>query len=192
MPKIYTKVGDAGKTSLLGKAQVSKALPEIETYGLLDELNAHFHYWLSILDKNSLLRLQSVLSFDLQLIGTHLFWVGSRLSCASQEIFEQYQLKRVSDFDIQQLEKSIDQMNQDLSELNNFILPGGHPQAAYSHIIRTVCRRVERQMVRSKSEVPFSLDLELKWINRLSDFFFVLARYLNFIHQTDDVSVSLV
>jgi cob(I)alamin adenosyltransferase len=164
--KIYTKKGDAGETSLIGGSRVLKSHIRIEAYGTVDELNS-FTGWLrdSInikQHKDSLLRIQNTLF----LLESHLAWEpGTKAD-------------HVPDFDeneITFLEKEIDDMEKNLPALANFIIPGGHPDNSLCHVCRTVARRAERIVIALDQEekVPGFI---LKYINRLSDYFFVLAR----------------
>lgn len=165
--KIYTKTGDKGKTGLFGGSRVSKDDIRIEAYGTVDELNAFIGHLADHLEDQSLIDFL----IDLQ---SQLFNVGSILATDP----EKPELRM--DFDekhTKSLEEQIDQMQSSLEPLKNFILPGGHSTVSLCHIIRTVCRRAERRTV-SLSEVA-SIDLEvLIFLNRLSDYFFVLARHL--------------
>jgi cob(I)alamin adenosyltransferase len=164
--KIYTKGGDKGETSLLGGTRVPKYHERIEAYGTIDELNSFIgllrdqqinsHY------KNILLEIQN-----------RLFIAESHLAADKPENAER--LPGLSVSDITLLEKEIDTMNEELPELKSFILPGGHPVVSYCHIARTVCRRAERLTIslNEKYEIDGTI---IMYLNRLSDFFFVLAR----------------
>lgn len=171
--KIYTKGGDKGETSLLGGTRVPKYHERIEVYGTLDELNSFIgllrdqpmdqHY------KNVLLNIQE-----------KIFIAESRLAADRQEHLDLLPL--ISSDDVLALEKEIDEMNVGLPELRSFVLPGGHPAVSYCHIARTVCRRAERLSIRLSEK--FSIDETiLIYLNRLSDYFFVLGR--RFTHDLD-------
>lgn len=166
--KIYTKKGDKGQTSLIGGSRVAKSDLRIEAYGTLDELNSFVglirDFAVDQEEKNTILAIQS-----------HIFVAESIYAADSSEALQP--LPKLTDTDIELLENEIDRMNQHLPELKNFILPGGHPVVSYCHIARTVCRRAERIMVKLDLHEPEYL-IVLKFINRLSDYLFVLARYI--------------
>jgi len=164
--KIYTKSGDKGKTSLVGGTRVSKGDPKIEAYGSVDELNS----WIGLLgDQVELDNMKTIL----REIQENLFVVGSNL--AAEKDFSGYELPDLIDEDTQFLEKGIDKMNESLPEMTSFILPGGHQVVSYCHIARTVCRRAERN-VAIINELENNADKYVIYLNRLSDFLFVLAR----------------
>ena len=168
--KIYTKTGDKGTTSLFTGRRVSKHHIRIESYGTIDELNSHL----------GLLRDQGLDEHShnmLVLIQEKLFTVGSILATEPSKD-SKLKIPRIHNSDIELLEKEMDQMNEDLPEMTHFILPGGHPTVSYCHIARTVCRRAERiiSFLHENEPVPETL---LSYINRLSDYLFVLARKLS-------------
>lgn len=167
--KIYTKTGDKGSTSLIGGTKVPKSHLRIEAYGTVDELNSHIGLCRDLLTDNAIRKL-------LQEIQDRLFTIGSSLAC-DPEKEPRMRLPDLKESDITLLEKAIDSMNESLPEMKNFILPGGHPAVSHLHIARCVCRRAERCVVRLEMEYPESDSLTLKYLNRLSDYFFVLARY---------------
>ncbi len=164
--KIYTKKGDSGETSLFGGKRVSKNSIRIETYGTVDELNSHLGFARTLHPTPSedavLRRIQEIL-----------FVLGADLATPKGG-----NIKRIGEEHVLELEHNIDRMEHDLPPLKNFILPGGSPLGAQLHIARTVCRRAERLV----TAVSLSEDLgpyPLKFLNRLSDFLFVLARHVN-------------
>lgn len=164
--KIYTKTGDSGTTSLLGGTRVSKADLRIDAYGTIDELNSYV----------GLLRDQKIneVRFDkLVDIQNNLFVIGSYL--ASDPIKSKVKIPKLSEKDVLNLEKLIDTMNEKLPEIKNFVLPGGHDSVSFCHITRCVCRRGERLVTRLNNEVSVDV-LVLKYLNRLSDYLFVLSR----------------
>lgn len=169
--KIYTKTGDAGKTGLIGGTRVSKSDARLEAYGTVDELNAYIGYLISLLEN------QDIKAFLLD-IQHKLFVVGSHLATDQAKT----QLKAASILkaeDVRKIEIEIDRMNADLPPLKKFVLPGGSQIAASSHICRAVSRRAERKIIRLVEE-GLQIDEEiLQYINRLSDYFFILSRYLN-------------
>lgn len=164
--KIYTKTGDSGTTSLLGGARVSKAHIRIEAYGTVDELNSHI----------GLLRDQEVNSMRRDLlkeIQDRLFTLGAELATepgkdkvVKPDLFEK---------DIILLEESMDHMDKQLPALTNFVLPGGHQAVSFAHIARCVCRRAERIVINLNDHEPVD-GLVVKYLNRLSDFLFILGR----------------
>jgi len=166
--KIYTKTGDKGDTSLFGGKRVSKADIRIEAYGTLDELNAH----IGVL-REACIDYHEILTELLQ-IQSQLFSIGSLL--ANEGKTSAYIPAFESD-NIILLEEHMDAMDSQLSPLTNFILPGGNTASAFCHVARTVCRRAERRLVdlATRDEVEENL---IVYLNRLSDYFFVLGRYL--------------
>lgn len=181
--KIYTKTGDQGKTRLVGGECVDKNNPRVECYGTVDELNSHLGYALSLIEKEPSLQ---TLGKELLKIQHELFNLGSLLACESAEQLPR--LPQVAKEHILALENSIDAMTEGLAPLKNFILPGGAAIASQLHIARTVCRRAERHTVElnglirealSPKEVD-GLELCMVYLNRMSDYLFVAARFANF------------
>ncbi|QQR91448.1 MAG: cob(I)yrinic acid a,c-diamide adenosyltransferase [Myxococcales bacterium] len=172
--KIYTKGGDAGATGLLGGTRVSKADLRIETYGTIDELNTVLGMVLCDTKdqdaRETLLRVQS-----------ELFTLGSELAI-SPEKKKTITIALLAEEAVTHLEQKIDAWDEILEPLKNFILPGGTRASAQLHYARAVCRRAERYLVRLNENEPLR-PLVLSYVNRLSDFLFVFARYLN--HQTE-------
>jgi cob(I)alamin adenosyltransferase len=166
--KIYTKTGDRGSTSLLGGSRVPKHHLRIESYGTLDELNSYI----------GLLRDQQPsadVCRQLLEIQDRLFTLGSLL--ASEPGKSKVKIPEISENDVVYLENCIDHMNETLPEMRNFVLPGGHQAVSVCHVARCVCRRAERIIVHlsEESEVPAVV---LEYMNRLSDYLFVLSRKL--------------
>lgn len=164
--KIYTKKGDKGKTQLLGGSIVDKNHVKLECYGTIDELNSfigniydqdlkEFHKGTLLNIQNQLFNLGSVISFD-----------GKK---------DKIKLPNITSKNIEMLEKTIDKMEESLPMLKNFILPSGHPTSSKCHIARTVCRRAERNLV-ALSKISEIDNLHLQYLNRLSDYLFVLSR----------------
>lgn len=186
--KIYTKSGDKGKTSLLGGERVSKANCKIALYGEIDELNSFVGHYTSILDKS---RFSDLYAF-LQHIQKNLFEMSSYFACETAKTASIYKLQGVLVKEVESLEASIDVMENELIPLKNFILPGGDPQASFAHICRSVTRRVERCLARYIDENDGSEALptqnQLIFLNRLSDYFFVLSRWVNFKVGVSDIS----
>jgi cob(I)alamin adenosyltransferase len=177
--KIYTKTGDKGSTSLIGGTKVSKAHLRIEAYGTVDELNSYIGLCRDhITDTDSravLLETQD-----------RLFTVGSALAC-DPEKETKLKIPDLHEEDITQLEKAIDNMHEVLPPMKSFILPGGLIAASHLHVARCVCRRAERQVVRLSEE---SHEVEIiiqKYLNRLSDYLFVLARYVAFLGKAEEI-----
>jgi len=167
--KIYTKTGDGGMTSLIGGTKVSKAHLRIEAYGTVDEINSYIGLCRDLLsDKQS--------SSVLQEIQDRLFTIGSALAC-DPEKETKMKIPDLKEEDVVLLENEIDRMTEVLPPMKSFILPGGHINVSHIHVARCICRRAERNCVRlqiEKNEVP---PLIPKYLNRLSDYLFVLARY---------------
>jgi cob(I)alamin adenosyltransferase len=166
--KIYTKTGDKGQTSLLGGARVAKSHIRIDAYGTVDELNSYIGL-IRDLDVNKkrvdkLIRVQETL-----------FSIGSLLATEPGKIFKF--VPHVTPEDISFLEEQIDQMNAALPEMRNFVLPGGHASVSFCHIARCVCRRAERIIIALHEKTPVD-ELILIYLNRLSDYLFMLARQL--------------
>jgi cob(I)alamin adenosyltransferase len=166
--KIYTKTGDKGQTSLLGGTRLLKSDDRINAYGTVDELNSHI----------GLLRDQEVNSNRKDLlkeIQDRLFTIGSLL--ASDPEKSKMKVPDLHEDDVKLLEKKIDEMEAELMPLKEFILPGGHQSVSFCHIARCVCRRAERLIV-SLQQKEFVPDLIVIYLNRLSDYLFVLSRLM--------------
>jgi len=182
--KIYTKTGDKGSTSLFGGNRVAKHHIRIDAYGTTDELNS----WLGLIRdqnidqgyKNNLIKIQE-----------HLFTLGSILATPKEKLFLKNGKKRLNIQWIEQehigfLESEIDLMDQSLPPMTHFVLPGGHTTVSYCHIARTVCRRAERNVSHlneNEAVDPFVL----QYLNRLSDYLFVLARKLSFDLEANQI-----
>ena len=175
--KIYTRKGDGGETSLLGGLRVPKHDDRIEAYGTVDELNS----FIAVLRDNSANQWANHL---LLVIEERLFTIESVLAAATPADLEK--LPQVIPTDITLLEEAIDLMNETLPPLTTFILPGGHPLNSYAHLARTVCRRAERCVTRVATNHP-QHQAALKYLNRLSDFLFVLARKFTYDHQAQEI-----
>ncbi len=170
--KVYTKTGDKGLTGLIGGTRVTKSDHRISLYGEVDELNSHV----------GLIRAYADKSFSqkdiLKNIQSRLFDLGSQMACEPSER-EKFNLPDIDDSHVLELENAIDSMSKNLPVLKNFVLPTGNPCAAHAHVARTVCRRVERNFVAFHKTNPDDLkDIHLIYINRLSDYLFVVARTL--------------
>lgn len=167
--KIYTKTGDKGETSLIGGTRVPKYHDRIEAYGTLDELNSFIGL---LRDQEIDIHSKSMLTE----IQDRLFTAESLLAL-DPEHPPRRKLPEVFEHDIELLEKEIDKMNENLEPLMNFVLPGGHPVVSICHVARTVCRRAERITIRLSQQVEVN-PLVIKYLNRLSDYLFVLSRKL--------------
>lgn len=177
--KIYTKTGDKGKTSLIGGTKVSKSHVRIEAYGTTDELNSYTGLCRDLLADPPTRK-------TLQEIQDRLFTIGSSLAC-DPEKETKMKIPDLTESDVELLEKEIDNMNSSLPVMKSFILPGGHPTASHLHIARCICRRAERCCVRLQLEGGFVDDLVLKYLNRLSDYLFVLARYVVYQMNAEEI-----
>jgi len=167
--KIYTRTGDKGQTSLIGGTRVPKFHPRIEAYGTIDELNSYI----------GLIRDQGIDQHfkDLLLEIQDRLFTAESIIALDPAAEATVKLPALNESDITLLEKEIDRMNEDLPELKSFILPGGHPIVSYCHIARCICRRAERHTIHLSQSQPVE-ELVIKYLNRLSDFLFVLARRL--------------
>jgi cob(I)alamin adenosyltransferase len=177
--KIYTKTGDSGKTSLIGGTKVSKSNIRIETYGTIDELNSYIglvsDHCPDDHSKNILKEIQD-----------RLFTIGSSLACDPDKE-QKLKIPDLNETDIELLEKEIDAMNEKLPDMKHFILPGGHMAVSTTHIARCVCRRAERWCVNMQEQKLFIEPIILKYLNRLSDYLFVLARYIGHLLQVHEI-----
>lgn len=175
--KIYTKTGDKGKTSLFGGKRVDKNNERIEAYGTIDELN-------SII---GLILTENVSTKGIELL-THiqntLFVLGGEL--ATPNDVKSKNVVNIAETDIEYLENSIDELDKELEPLKNFILPGGNKVASLLHFARTVCRRAERIILNISPEENIDTKIII-FVNRLSDFLFVLARYENHLQSTPEI-----
>lgn len=182
--KIYTKTGDKGLTSLFGGTRVSKHNLRIESYGNVDELNAQIGY------------LRDLISHDyiknyLLLIQNQLFTLGAMLATdpdkqALKNGKNRLNIPKITKDDVLNLECQIDKFNETLPNMTHFVLPGGHPVVSVCHIARTICRRAERRIV-ALQEQSFVDEIILEYINRLSDYLFVLARKLATLNHVDEI-----
>lgn len=182
--KIYTKTGDKGTTALFGGTRVPKHHIRIDSYGTVDELNSHL----------GLIRDQDIDAHSksmLQLIQDKLFTVGAILATDPEKAIlksgkERLNIPKISSKDIELLETEMDTMNESLPQMTNFVLPGGHQTVSFCHIARCVCRRAERLASALNDAEPFQPEA-LTYLNRLSDYLFVLARKLSKDLQAEEV-----
>lgn len=175
--KIYTKTGDNGTTSLFDGTRVSKDHLRVDLYGETDELNAVIGLAASLTENQQLKQ-------ELHTIQKDLFALGAKLANPADK--KQKDKAQFSVTKITRLEKHIDKMESHLQPMQSFILPGGSQIAATLHVARTVCRRVERKMIQFHHKEPLNT-VYLKFVNRLSDYLFVMARYANFLEGKKDI-----
>ena len=176
--KIYTKGGDKGETGLFGGERVSKDAERIEAYGTIDELNSFIG--LAVVElKDPKLKLL------LEKIQNYLFILGADLASPDTEKNKKMNIPRLNEEAYLELEKEIDYFDLQNEQLKNFILPGGDKGAALLHVCRTICRRGERRVVTLNKKVNIDQNIII-FLNRLSDLFFVLARYQNKLSGIDD------
>lgn len=177
--KIYTKTGDKGETGLFGGQRVSKDSLRIEAYGTIDELNSFIGLTVTEVKDEEVKHL-------LGKIQNELFTVGSDLATPELDPDKRLNIKRTPESYYEEIEEAMDDFNEKLDELKNFILPGGSKGAAHLHVCRTICRRAEREAVRLNNTVKIGKNIII-FLNRLSDLFFVLARYENKANGFSDV-----
>ena len=182
--RIYTKTGDDGTTALFGGTRVNKHHIRIDCYGTIDELNS----WMGLI-RDQKIDLHS--KKTLQSIQDKLFTVGAILATDPEKAVlksgkERLAIPKISDEDIELLEKEIDAMEEILPPMTHFILPGGHTTVSYCHIARTICRRAERLASHLHENEPIDIRV-LSYINRLSDYLFVLARKLSKNLQAEEI-----
>ncbi|WP_339709058.1 cob(I)yrinic acid a,c-diamide adenosyltransferase [uncultured Kriegella sp.] len=182
--KIYTKTGDDGTTALFGGTRVKKHDIRIESYGAIDELNS----WIGLIRDQ---KIDLHTKETLQLIQNRLFTVGAILATDPKKAQlkngkERLNIVKIKIDDIRLLEQEIDTMEASLAPMTHFILPGGHQIVSYCHISRTVCRRAERMTTHLYEQNPFEENV-LLFINRLSDYLFVLARKLSIDLKAEEI-----
>lgn len=189
--KIYTKGGDKGKTSLIGGSRVSKGEVRLEAYGTIDELNsvlgllhAEIATELAVAQPREGEAIVRILTF----VQNDLFVIGSHLAC--EDSGARAHLDLITDEEVARLERAMDAYSAELAPLKHFILPGGSRSSSVAHIARTVCRRAERISVRlAESGEPGTAEVDsiiIQYMNRLSDYLFVLARHLNRLLGVDE------
>ena len=169
--KVYTRTGDQGETSLVGGVRIKKSNIRLEAYGTVDELSAHLGMLVSMMEagdeRNFIIRIQN----NLFNVCTHL--------ATDQSQTQVYPSAHLAEGEIASLEQKIDSLMKQLPERQGFVLPGGVPAACQAHICRTVCRRAERRIVALAEEAQIAPEMQ-QYINRLSDYLFVLAKIINF------------
>ncbi len=178
--KIYTKTGDKGSTSLIGGVRVPKSHIRIEAYGTVDELNSQLGLVADMANRERI-------THWIREIQDRLFTIGSELATAPNKDVKM-KLPDLHSEDIQYLELQIDSINEELPEMRSFILPGGHVAASACHVARCICRRAERICVGMSEEQQEPIPgLIIPYLNRLSDFLFVLARYIVHINKGEEI-----
>jgi cob(I)alamin adenosyltransferase len=182
--KVYTKTGDQGTTALFGGTRVPKHHIRIESYGTIDELNSHIGL---IRDQDIHQNYKDILMH----IQDRLFTIGAILATDPDKATlksgqARLNIPKISNKDIELLEKEMDQMEDSLPPMTHFVLPGGHQTVSFCHIARTVCRRAERLAAHLNDLEPFQPET-LMYINRLSDYLFVLARKLSKDLQAEEI-----
>jgi cob(I)alamin adenosyltransferase len=168
--RIYTKTGDQGTTGLIGGTRVPKSDLRINAYGTIDELNAFIGFLNDQVNPG-------IESGNLREIQDRLFTIGASLACDPQKE-PKMKIPDLKESDLEMLEKAIDRMEEQLPPMKSFLIPGGHLSISSAHIARTICRRSERLCVEMLQNDLFMEPLVIKYLNRLSDYLFVLARFL--------------
>jgi cob(I)alamin adenosyltransferase len=177
--KIYTKTGDAGKTSLIGGTKVLKNDARIDAYGTVDELNSYIGVVSDHLnDEHSKIILKE--------IQDRLFTIGSELACDPKKATKM-KLPDLHESDIELLETEMDSMDAQLPVMKHFILPGGLPAVSFAHVARCVCRRAERGCVNLNEHDGAVDPLIIKYLNRLSDYLFMLSRYIGMKNNAPEI-----
>lgn len=194
-PKVYTRTGDQGTTSLFGGARVGKDDLRLDAYGTLDELNSVLGVLIAEIENepwagSSLMEVDRVKA-ELREAQAQLFVLGSHLATGASDSSSDQKfrdmLPALKDDYVTHLEQAMDRMSVSLEPLKNFVLPGGTRPAAYAHLARTIARRAERAIVASVSEPPEEWQKKVvTQVNRLNDYFFVLARHLNRLKNHDE------
>ena len=177
--KVYTRHGDGGLTDLVGGVRIRKSDVRLEAYGTIDELNAHIGLLVSLLPKDYSERPMLVR------IQNNLFNVGTHLA-TDQSQTPLYASAKLPAGETEQIERRIDQINEELPEPQGFVLPGGSQAAAQAHVCRTVCRRAERCIDSLMENAVVGAEI-VQYVNRLSDYLFVLAKKINFNNNVDEI-----
>ncbi len=177
LTKIYTKNGDQGGTMLASGEKISKSAKRIEAYGTVDELNSWIGFVRDTLSSESQFNSHWLMK-SLERIQNELFDLGGELATPTRSLRPDRQ-GLLSDFEIKKLEEEIDTSNEQMPPLANFVLPGGHIANSSAHIARTVCRRAERELVRLRIDEPDIREETQIYLNRLSDWLFVMSRFIS-------------
>lgn len=178
--KVYTLTGDKGNTSLVGGQRVDKDNMRVEAYGTVDELNSHIGLLASLLRNSG----DEATNHMIFVIQNRLFNLGAYLATETDDANSP--VYGLSDDDVKAIETRIDEMDELLQPMKSFILPGGCHEAAQCDVCRTVARRAERRTITLARNTTVN-PLALRYLNRLSDFFFILSRHINALHGLDDV-----
>lgn len=175
--KVYTKTGDKGQTSLVGGVRISKSDIRLESYGTVDELNAHIGLLCTEVSDDTILSFLYRIQSNLFVVGTHLATDQSQTPLYASAILDVKEIEVV--------EKEIDSILIELPESTGFVLPGGGKAGALCHVCRTICRRAERRVI-SLSEQAIVGEEIMRYLNRLSDYFYVLSKKLNIIDKIEE------
>lgn len=175
--KIYTKTGDRGETSILGGTRLPKHHIRIEAYGTVDELNSYLGLLRDLIQTKEIVDLILVIQDRLFTIGSHL---------AADPVKNKMKLPPVHDEDVTELENAIDKINEILPPMKFFVLPGGHATVSHCHIARCICRRAERAVLRLSENEPVD-EIHYRYLNRLSDYIFILSRFLTHTYQAQEI-----
>ena len=175
--KIYTKTGDKGQTSLIGGTRLPKQHVRIEAYGTVDELNSYIGLLRDVIEDE--------ITFDLLIsIQDRLFTIGSHLAADPEK--NKMKLPPILEEDVVALEIAIDKINDQVPEMKSFVLPGGHVYVSYCHIARCVCRRAERAVLRLAENETIE-EIHAKYLNRLSDYLFMLSRWITLDKKASEI-----
>ena len=176
--KIYTKTGDKGQTSLIGGTRLPKQHVRIEAYGTVDELNSHIGLLRDVIEDK--------ITFDLLIsIQDRLFTIGSHLAADPKK--NKMVLPPIVEEDVVALENAIDKIDKQVPEMKSFVLPGGHIHVSYCHIARCVCRRAERAVLRLAENEKIE-EIHAKYLNRLSDYLFMLSRWITLDKKATEIA----
>jgi cob(I)alamin adenosyltransferase len=176
--RVYTKTGDKGKTSLIGGTRVSKHHYRLEAYGTIDELNT----FIGMIRSYEVDEATEKQIIDIQ---HKLFVIGAYLA-TDEKVADLRDKLKYDESIIEAVEKEMDRMENDLPPMKHFVLPGGHPAVSYCHISRTVCRRAERRILAMADETEVN-PWVIRYVNRLSDYLFVLSRHLSKYFQINEI-----
>lgn len=178
---VYTRTGDEGTTSLVGGIRVAKTHIRLEAYGTIDELNAYIGMLISLLEEEPQIQ-------TLRYIQHKLFSVGAYLATDHQKATIVENESAIGHDAVERLERAIDEVDSALPSVNRFVLPGGSYPASVCHVCRTVCRRAERRILNLEEQENIPISSEVKcFINRLSDYLFVLSRKLNILTSGNEI-----
>lgn len=180
LTKIYTKGGDKGETSLVCGKRVSKGSTRVITYGISDELGSHLGMLKTLVLQSENKEIKAYLD-KMSIIQQQLFNLGSLIATEDKDLYQK--IKHLSEKDVEFLEQEIDKMNKELKPLTSFVLPGGSFLNSQAHICRTVCRRLESNLVGLGEEAELDSVL-IQYVNRLSDWFFVVSRWFSLKEDT--------